>query len=141
MLSPKLFTEFLQDISKSFDQWQGISVDTLLIVYLLFADDLVLFSDSANGLQKQTALYKYTSLWHIIVSIPKTKVIIFNKRYTPECDNFYYADNVIEKAEKYKYLGVVYSTRYPKNVLKETFLHLASQAVKQFFLYTSNPVV
>ena len=86
MLSPKLFTEFLQDISKSFpDQGEGIPVDTLLIVYLLFADDLVLFSDSANGLQKQlTALYKYASLWHIIVSIPKTKVLIFNKRHTSE---------------------------------------------------------
>ena len=83
MLSPKLFTEFLQDISASFDQDQGIAVDTLLMVYLLFADDLVLFSESAEGLQKQlTALYSYASLWHIIVSIPKTKVIIFNERYT-----------------------------------------------------------
>ena len=27
-------------------QGQGISVETLIIVYLLFADDLVLFSDS-----------------------------------------------------------------------------------------------
>ena len=53
MLSPKLFTEFLQDISKSFDQGQGIPVDTLLVVYLLFADDLVLFLDSATELQKQ----------------------------------------------------------------------------------------
>ena len=36
MLSPKLFTEFLQDISPSFDQDQGIAVDTLLwyICYL-----------------------------------------------------------------------------------------------------------
>ena len=75
------------------------------------------FSDYSSGLQKQsTALYKYASLWHIIVSITKTKVRIFNKRHTSECDNFYYDDNVIEKAEKYKYLGVVYSTKYPKNV-------------------------
>ena len=145
MLSPKLFTEFLQDISKSFDQGQGIPIDTLLIVllYLLFADDLVLFSDSANRLQKQlTALYKYASLWHIIVSIPKTKVLIFNKRYTSECNNFSYGDSVIEKAEKYKYLGVVYSTKYPKNVLKVTFLHLDSQAGKAvFFLHKqSRPV-
>ena len=101
MLSPKLFTEFLQDISKSFDRGQSIPLDTLLIVYLLFADDLVLFLDSANGLQKQlTSLY--ASLWHIIVSIPKTKVLISNKLHTPVCDNFYYGDNVIEKAEKYK---------------------------------------
>ena len=79
ILSPKLFTEFLHDISKSFDHGQGIPVDTLLIVYLLFADDLVPFSDYANGLQKQlTAPYKHASLWHIIVSIPKTKVLIFN---------------------------------------------------------------
>ena len=41
-LSPKLFTEFLQDISATFDQDQGIPVDTLLMVYLSFADDLVL---------------------------------------------------------------------------------------------------
>ena len=89
MLSPKLFTEFLQDISASFDQDQGIAVDTLLMVYLLFADDLVLFSESAEGLQKQlTALYSYASLWHIIVSIPKTKVLIFNERYTTVCGSF-----------------------------------------------------
>ena len=82
MLSPKLFTEFLQDISASFNQDQGIAVDTLLMVYLLFADGLVLFSESAEGLQKQlTALYSYTSLWHmIIVSIPKTKVLILIER-------------------------------------------------------------
>ena len=129
MLSPKLFTEFLQDISASFDQNQGIAVDTLLMVYLLFADDLVFFSESAEGLQKQlTALYSYASLWHIIVSIPKTKVLIFNERYPTVCGSFHYGDNIIEKAEQYKYLGVVYSTKSANNVLKETFSHLASQA-------------
>ena len=98
-LSPKLFTEFLQDISKSFDQGQAILVDTLSIVYLLFADDLVLFSDSADGLQKQFTVlykhrvnkalwYKYASLWHIIVSIPKTKVLIFNKRHSQNVTTF-----------------------------------------------------
>ena len=36
MLSPKLFTEFLQDISATFDQDQGIPVDTLLMVYMVY---------------------------------------------------------------------------------------------------------
>ena len=119
ILSPKLFTEFLKDISATFDQDQGIPVDTLLMVYLLFADDLVLFSESAEGLQKQlTALYLYASLRHIIVSIPKTKVLIFNERYTKVHGSFHYGDNIIEKAEQYKYLGVVYSTKSANNVLK-----------------------
>ena len=83
MLSPKLFTDFLQDITASFDQDQGIAVDTLLMVYLLLADDLVLFLESARDYKKQlTALYSYASLWHIIVSIPKAKALIFNERYT-----------------------------------------------------------
>ena len=134
MLSPKLFTEFLQDISASFDQDQGIAVDTLLMVYLLFADDLVIFSESVEGLQKQlTALYSYASLWHIIVSTPKTKVLIFDERYTTVCRRFHYGNNIIEKAEQYKYLGVVYSTKSANNVLKEAFSHLASQAGKAIF--------
>ena len=32
--------------------------------------------------------------------------------------------------------GVVYSTQYPKNLLKEMFFHLASQAGKAVFFYT-----
>ena len=97
MLSSKLFTEFLQDISASFDQDQGI----------------------AEALQKQlTALYSYACLWHIIVSIPKTKILIFNERFTAVCGSFHYGDNIIEKAEQYKYLGVVYSTKSANNVLK-----------------------
>ena len=80
MLSPKLFTEFLQNISKSFAQGQAIPVVTLVILFTSnLQTTLSLFTDSANGLQKQlTVLYKYASLWHIIVSIPETKVLIFN---------------------------------------------------------------
>ena len=133
---------YSRNFYKTFDQDQGIPVDTLLMVYLLFADDLVFFSESAEGLQKQlTALYLYASLWHIIVSISKTKVLIFNERYTKVHGSFHYGDNIIEKAEQYKYLGVVYSTKSANNVLKETFSHLASQAGKAIFLYVNSPVL
>ena len=103
----KQVTSFLHDsrnlyISASFDQDQGVPVDTLVRVYLLFVNDLVLFSESAEGLQKQlTVLYSYASLWHIIVSISKTNVLIFNERYTKVCGSFHYGDNIIEKAEQY----------------------------------------
>ena len=70
------------------------------------------------------------------MSIPKTKVLIFNERYTTVSGSFHYGDDFIEMAKQYKYLGVVYSTKSANNVLKETFSHLASQAGKQ-----SRPVV
>ena len=137
MLTPKLFAEFLQDISASFDPDQDIPVNTLLMVYMLFADDLVLFSESTDGLQKQlTALYSYAPLWHIIISIPQTKVLIFIECYTTVCGNFHYGDKNIEQ---YKYLGVVYSTKSADDLLKETFSHLGSQAGKA--IYVNSPIL
>ena len=64
-------------------------------------------------------------------------------RYTAACGSFHYGDNIIEKAEQYKYLGVVYSTKYANNVLKEFFSHLASQAGKAIFTLRkqSRPVI
>ena len=32
-----------------------------------------------------------------------------NERYTTVCGSSHYGDNIIEKAQQYKYLGVVYS--------------------------------
>ena len=57
----------------------------------------------------------------------------FNKRHTSACDNFYYGDSVKEKAEKYKYLGVVYNPKYPDNVLKDAFSNISSQAGRAVF--------
>ena len=105
---------------------------------------LSFFQNLPRDYKKQlTALYSYTSLWHIIVSIPKTKVLIFNERYTTECGSFHYGDNIKEKAEQYKYLVVVYSTKSANNVLKEMFSHPAFQAGKAIFALRkqSRPVV
>ena len=75
----------------------------------------------AEGLQKQiTALYSYASLLHIIVSIPKTKFVIFIERYTTVCGSSHCCDNIIEKAEQYKYLG---SSSSNKSLLYVTFWH------------------
>ena len=86
---------------------------------------------SANGLQKQlTALYnyKYASLWHIIVSIPPKKVFIFNKRYTSECDNLYYGNNEIEKAEKINILGLYITLNILRMYWKKSSL-ISHQAI------------
>ena len=50
VISPKLFTEYLIDINKWIDPVHGIYIDDTLISYLLYADDLVSFSISVEGL-------------------------------------------------------------------------------------------
>ena len=56
-------------------------------MYLLFADYIVFYSDTAEVglLQRQISLFwGYTSLWQLIVSLPRRKVVIYNKGYADE---------------------------------------------------------
>ena len=51
------------------------------ISFLLFADDLAIFSLTKNGLQeKPDFLEKYCRQWNLNLNLKKTKVLIFNKQ-------------------------------------------------------------
>ncbi len=52
MLSPKLFTEFLTDLKTYLEKECGLLIDDDILMYILYADDLILCSESAEGLQK-----------------------------------------------------------------------------------------
>ena len=70
----------MQDISEYLSKEVGICVSKEIVVHLLWADDLILFSDSAEGLQKQLdGLYKYCAKNHMIVNETKNKVMCFGK--------------------------------------------------------------
>ena len=74
VLSPKLFNEFLQDLRKYLNPNYGLKIGDLYLAYLLFADDIVLFSAFAENLQAQIELfYKYCEIWNLIISIAKTR--------------------------------------------------------------------
>ena len=48
---------------------------------LLYADDIVIFSESENGLQKGLdILNEYCQRWKLSVNPNKSKIIIFRKR-------------------------------------------------------------
>ena len=51
MLSPKLFTEFLTDLKDYLEAKSGMVIDDTIMTYILYADDLILCSDSPSGLQ------------------------------------------------------------------------------------------
>ena len=80
VLSPKLFNEFLQDLGKYLNPKCGLKIGDIYLAYLLFADDIVLFSEFAESLQAQIYLfYKYCEIWNLIISIAKTKIVIYIK--------------------------------------------------------------
>ena len=132
VLSLKLFNEFLQDLSKYLNPKYGLKIGDLYLVYLLFADDIVFFSEFAENLQSQIELfYKYCEIWNLIISIAKTKIVIYNQIYAKHSFSFTLGENALEIVDKYKYLGLWCSNN--KNIFVKHHSYLAEQARKAIF--------
>ena len=81
ILSPFLFRKYLQDMSQDFKDEDGIKLGCEIIMYLLWADDLVLMSETVEGLQRQiNRLSQYCSRNQLIVNTLKTKVMVFGRK-------------------------------------------------------------
>ena len=72
---------------------------------LSWADDLVLLSTSPQGLQKcLDKLNQYAYKWGLAVNSAKTKCMVMG---SGSDDNiFHYDNNILEKVNKFKYLGI-----------------------------------
>ena len=59
---------------------EGIDIGMLKLYLLLYADDIVIFSNTSEGLQKGLdILSDYCQKWKLTVNIDKTKVMVFRK--------------------------------------------------------------
>jgi hypothetical protein len=76
---------------------------------LLFADDLVLTSESEVGLQQQLdTLQQFCAECGLTVNVKKTKVMVFNS--VDPCQKFVFEDDIIERVQSFNYLGILLET-------------------------------
>ena len=84
-VSGLLFRKYMADLSEYLYTEVGICLGDSIVAHLLWADDLILLSDSVNGLQKQlNGLFRFCSDNMMIVNEMKTKVMV----YGPANKNF-----------------------------------------------------
>ena len=140
-LLPLLFSLFFNDLEDHLlaDQVNGIPVEyktddfvhSIQIFILLYADDTISPSDSAENLQKcLDSFLKYCSDWKLQVNETKTKVVIFGARKTNSY-LFKLGKSPLEIVDNYKYLGTVSSK------IRSFFKarnHIAEQARKAMHL-------
>lgn len=109
-MSPLLFLFFINDFMSNYTPNNPndlISIETIILFSLLFADDAALFAKSEKELQNQLDhLGQYCKKWNITVNINKTKIVIFTKKRRPFNFEFQYNGNVIEQMDSFTYLGV-----------------------------------
>ena len=108
---------------------ESVSVCTDRIDYLLYADDVIFFSNSANGLQDRlNALVSYCYTWCLKVNLKTTKVLLFNKSGRLIKEPFYFNNELIESVNKYTYLGVIFQSSGLFNYAKEELYNKSLKA-------------
>ena len=113
-LSLLLFSLYLNDIEEQFlnSGLEGIDINMFKMFMLLYADDIVIFANSAEELQKSLdLLLNYCNIWKLIVNVAKTKVMVFRKGgMLPQNMSFYYNGERLEIVKEFKYLGMFFFT-------------------------------
>ena len=113
-MSPLLFNLFVNDIFEVVNACDGsdISLEGSKINALMYADDLILLSESEKGLQKQIdKVGEYCEKWKLEINVKKTKVMIFNRGNKLLKRHLYFNGKAIENVKTFKYLGFTISAK------------------------------
>jgi hypothetical protein len=141
--SPLLFSLFLNDLESYFindSNVHGITMvngsntnelfSLLKLFILLYADDTVIISETADDLQKALTIYEqYCDIWKLKVNTSKTKIVVFSKG-RQQMYNFTFKNEPIEVVNEYKYLGIYFSKTGSFLKCKK---HIASQATRAMY--------
>ena len=165
VLSPNLFKIFINDLPSYLSSSPDpIYLNNKRLDCLIYADDVILLSSSATGLQaKLDVLQVFCEEWCLSLNIDKTKVVIFNKAgRLINSQSYNIFNKTISCTSSYKYLGLIFSASgtfspakkqlYDKSVkalysLKRniislnpsihTSLHIFDHTIKPILLYGS----
>ena len=114
ILSPLLFSLYINDLEREIqsDSMHTVPIENVHLFYLLFADDLTLFSNTVIGLQRLIdKLHLYCNKWGLTVNTDKTKVMVFRKGgILKKTEKWYYGGSQINVVPYFKYLGATFSS-------------------------------
>lgn len=128
-LSPLLFDIFVSDFESHLQGTEGVIISDQNIQVLFYADDLVLISQSVEDMQRKLdILSKYSDENKMEVNVAKSKVMVCRRggRLGKNC-KFSYKNEPLEIVNKFKYLGLIFSS-------SGLFLQAAEDAVRKGML-------
>ena len=117
VLSPALFSLLINELANEIVRYgrHGVQIlpDILQIFILMFADDIILMSDSVCGLQNQlNVLHDTAKDIGLGLNLDKSKVIVFrNGGHIASHEKWLYGGEQMDIVNVYKYLGIFMSTR------------------------------
>jgi uncharacterized protein YacL (UPF0231 family) len=115
--SPVLFSLFIEELANEIRQRgrHGIQLmpDLIEVLILMFADDVILLSNTVCGLQTQlNILHETANKLGLVVNLEKSNIVVFrNGGHLAATERWKYGEHVMTVVNMYKYLGVFLSTR------------------------------
>ena len=82
-------------------------------------------------------LYKFCAAWHLIVSLPTTKVLIFNDSHKAEKFIFNFGKETIDIVSEYKYLGIIFTSN-SRNVFEQAVIERQQKATAAMYQMCSD---
>jgi hypothetical protein len=133
MLSPTLFIIYLHDLPQTLNKPQShlTDINSVPVNGLLYADDLVLISQTHEGLQYQlNKLDDFANQSKLTVNLVKTKIMVFNYNGRQlHKHKFAFNNQPLENVKEYKYLGLVFTCSGSFNSAKDELKKIALKAL------------
>ena len=138
ILSPLLFNIFVSDLTTALDKGESnpVKIDNdLSLNSLIWADDLLLLSESEHGLNNMLRnLDEYTKSNLIRVNLDKTNCMIFNKSGRLIRRTFMFGSKKVEMTREYKYLGFLMT---PSFSIPRALADLRDRSLKAYYALKS----
>ena len=131
-LSPTLFALFINDLAEELKTLDcGITIDNVSITCLLYADDLMLISDTENNMQcLLDHVLNWCNKWRLRINYTKSAVMHFRNKGKRRSDYaFHIGTKTIEYVSSYKYLGIMLHENLDFNVTVDTLFNSGERAL------------
>lgn len=131
-LSPTLFALFINDLAQELnDLNSGVKIAETHICCLLYADDIMLISETENGMQQMlNHVSEWCNKWKLRVHYAKSAVVHFRNKGVRRTEyNFQIGTTTIGYVTSYKYLGIILQENLDFNVTAETLFNSGGRAL------------
>ena len=140
-LSPLLFGLFMDALEHYLaEHAPGAGVDLavgFIVALLMYADDITLLATSEQDLQRLLdALHAFCGDMGMQISLEKTKIVVFNKKYWPTQNwgfQWQVDGNALPEVDQYKYLGLIYTEDGNMNKMLDALLQKGSFKIHQIW--------
>ncbi len=106
ILSPSIFNIIMSDLEDLLRSTQGVQTGNIQIKGLFYADDIVLFAETEDGLQSMLNIAdKFANKWGLKFNEKKSKIMVIGKRRSEK--EWPLGGNLLKETDTYKYLGVI----------------------------------